>query len=255
MAYKSFEVYQFAAHAVPSMEKFASPAFIAKQMELRQQHDNIQMEAQSSSSRAIQGIDTPFVVRVTYHRPGLRTWETNEIRNVIYSLDPTLFGLEVIWLCTFALRNGEYLIDGEYHLSREVLIRRPVVLLNMEYLRQVYERAGTLGAITRSRDSAECKVLSEVTKEDCVVFDVDVELRRNRLQAVKQELSKPRLSGQYRRNLKWESKLIESWLSEYGRAFEEAHVKGLKDERLRTLCPVTWKALEMVFAHQIDYQK
>ena len=49
---------------------------------------------------------------------------------------------------------------------------------------------------------------------------------------------------------------IKSWLNDYEAAFSEARIDGiLNHPHLRSLCPVTWKTLELIFAHKINYRK
>lgn len=234
--------------------KYISPEFAKKHVELRYKHDHISIEMSDFHRREISPLRTPFQVNVTYHYPDLRTATTTEIRNVVYSVNAIDFAIEVIWLCTFKLHDGEYIIDGEYHLGREILIRRPAVLLDMDYLRQVYKQQHSLGETNTILNSHECKLLPPVPAESCIVFDADIELRHKRLEKLMSQLRTPHISEAVRTNVEWEKNLIASWLSKYEAPFAEAKDAGLHHESLRSLCPVTWKTLELIFAHRIKYE-
>jgi hypothetical protein len=253
VSWTTFGAFSFAPGIGLPMASFINKDFAMKQARLRYEHDGIELVPSPKAERRISPIQTPFVVRTTYHTPDLKASETKEIRNVVYSLNPAEFGIEIIWLCTFNLYEGEYLIDGEYHLGREVLIRRPVILVDMEFLRQVYDQHQTLGDLSSKDETFGGKVLPLIPKEHSIVFDVDVELRHHRLCEIEEQLGSRGLPKARRRILVWEQDRIRSWLSEYEETVKLARDKGLRHEHLRTLCPVTWKTLEMVFAHSIDY--
>lgn len=249
----TFVAFSLDPEAKSPIAPFINPDFAMMQAKLRYEHDGIVLTPESNLKRVISPIKTPFVVRTTYHTPDLTASEITEIHNVVYSLNPAEFGIEIIWLCTFNLSDGEYLIDGEYHLGREVLIRRPVVLIDMEFLRQTYGQQQTLGNLSSKDETFGGKLLPLIPKEHCMIFDVDVELRHHRLDRIEEQLRSADLLGARRRILKWEQERIRSWLSEYGEAVKSAADRGLQHDHLRTLCPVTWKTLEMVFAHHMNY--
>lgn len=250
---RDFVTFTIDPKAPSSRAPIINPEFADKHKELRFRHDAVSLSTSLDFTREVKSIHTPFFVRVTYHQPDLKESVIEEIPNVICSLNPTVFGIEVVWLCTFKLEDGEYLIDGEYHLSREFLIRRPIILLDMEFLHQIYAKENTLGELLTESNRSECKQLPPVPKQHCVIFDADIGFRENRLGRISKGLNNPSLSQKERGSLEWERDRIESWLSLYKQAFEEAKNEGLQDEHLRTLCPVTWKALELIFAHQINY--
>lgn len=251
-----FSTFCFDPDLESPIAKYLNTKFSKKQADLRYRHDGIHLITLTDRTRNIKPIDTPFSVRVSFHLPDIRKSSTNEIQNVIYSVNPAEFGIEVIWLCSFNLFEDEYLIDGEYHLSREVLIRRPIILLDMDYLERVFkqDKAFKLGKMVRTDNVFECKLLNPVPRQHCEIFDVDIALRHNRLRKISQELLDQHISQEARENLEWEASLIQSWLSKYEKAFSEAREKGLQSELLRTLCPVTWKALELIMAHRIKYR-
>jgi hypothetical protein len=237
------------------MAHFINPKFAETHARLRSLHDDVEIAITETDEREICNIRTPFGVRVSYHLLNQTRAETREINNVVYSLNPGEFGIEVIWLCTFQLHTNEYILDGEYHLSRNVLIRRPVVLLDMQFLQKVFSTGNnSLGQLQFSRDTFECKLLPPVPKEHCYIFNQDILLRHRRKAKILALLKDEHQPRKTRDNLVWELDLIEKWLSLYEKSFLEANERGLVDEPLRRLNPVTWKTLELIFAHQIDYR-
>lgn len=255
---KTFEVFCADPRAPSPMAPFINPSFSEKHAELRRKHDGISISISEQDRREIFPIPTPFEVCVTYHRPDLRS-ETTAVRNVIYSLNPGEFGIEVIWLCAFKKDKDEYFLDGEYHLGREVLIRRPIILLDMDFLyEEVYLRQNSLGDEITRGDCPEGKMLPDVPKENCVIFDDDIKLRQRRLMALKgmENTTSPQTlqDQKTKANLSWERNLIQAWLDKYEGPFEEAQEKGLQHEVLRTLTPDAWKPIELIFAHGINYR-
>jgi hypothetical protein len=237
--------------------EFLNPRFADKHAELRRKHDGIAIKISKAHRREFFPIRTPFEVRVTYHQSDMRS-DSTTILNVFYSLNPGEFGIEVVWLCAFKMNPDEYLLDGEYHLSREVLIRRPVILLDMEFLNEIYLSHNSLGDETSRSDCPEGKMLPPVPKEHCVIFDKDIELRRRRLMALERfgDHSSPQSLQDHKTtaNLRWERDLIQSWLDKYEGPFNDAQENGLQHEDLRMLTPDAWKPLELMFAHQINYR-
>jgi hypothetical protein len=234
---------------------FINLKFAKRQNRLRFEHDRIRLTRKPGIERKIFPLETPFKLQVTYHNPDLKSSGKQEIENVIYSVNPTEFGIEVVWLCNYDLRDGEYLLDGEYHLGRDVLIRRPIILLDMEFLREIYEKTGELGKLLHNDESRGCKLIPPITRESCEVFDIDVELRRSRVSTLKNELTNAKLPASRKSIIRWEIDRITKWFEMYEKDFPLISTSGIENNRLRTLCPVTWKTLEMIFLHKIKYDR
>lgn len=166
-----------------------------------------------------------------------------ETSNVIYSVNPQERGIEVIWICKFDLQENEVILDGEYDLAKNFLLRQPAVLVDMDFLKNVYRQNRGLGVLSDSKDAQGGKVMPIIPPEAIHVFDTDIHLRKPRLKFLQEMLMKDNLAENY------EYKRISDWLNGYETAFSEWQ-QGVTDERLRTLCPVSWKTLEVLLAHE-----
>lgn len=244
---------------------------------LRSEHDQIKIEinADESEQREAKRIYSvkhyPIVVR-----DGGERFNTG---GVIWSLNPLECGIEAIRLYRFKMTEPEWLVDGEIFPApwspAKWLIRRPVILLNLEFLREQFaNRGNSFGDVLDEAGSEECKRLDGSPKEgeDFILFvdfdGNDIDLREHRLGKIAEEFADNALRlteaevdrdrvdevEELRRTqeaLESERAQIHSWLEGYRQPFNEAHVSGrLESERLRTLCPVTWKTLELAFQNK-----
>lgn len=257
----------------PTQEEYRAVDFVGMHAKLREVHDGFQIDIpdedeENSDRRRLFPIDTPFTVTVRYHLPDLRRHKQNKIEFIVPSINPRETGIETIWLCTFEMKDNEYLIDGEYDLARNYLIRQPVILLEMGYLSQIYKRTKSLGEMVISEKGFDdVKRIPPVPKGSYCLFDIDVDFRKSRLAHLKSIDAKNdggravmieyKMSHQRSQDaLIKELTRIETWLSDYENAFKSARNGQLLDDpRLRSFCPVTWKTLELIFAHQLDYRK
>ena len=249
------EVFQTNFETKDQFAAFLSPEFSQKHTSLRREADGLEIRRDGSDElREVGFIETPFEAHVRFHEPNPRGFGESTVRNIIYSINPAEFGIEVVALCTFELKHSEYVLNGEYDLSREVLIRELPVLIRLRYLSDIYRSRGSLGTLLKSGDSADGKLLDEVPATQCLVFDADVAFRKARKQKIEAELKK-KLPRDRRSNLEWELKhVVVDWLSRYGTAVDGVRERGLQgtgqaEQELRTLCPVTWKTLELALAH------
>ena len=199
----------------------------------------------------------------------INNWRTG---GVIWSLNPLECGIEVIRIFSFKMDDTEqdgktveeWLADGELYPSSSspfpYLLRRPMVLLNVEYLLRVFESHGnSLGNLCDDATSPECKRLADPptnidTRRDFHLFtDVNgnaVDVREARLTRIRERLSKLDQSNEpayeERTSLIAEQQMITTWLTKYSEAFREASQNHtISDDRLLRLCPVTWKTLEI----------
>ncbi|HEX2907061.1 MAG TPA: hypothetical protein VHO69_09390, partial [Phototrophicaceae bacterium] len=208
---------------------------------LRREHDNLTLN-ESQQTRTIDWLATPLTVRVLDRAANDHTL-TQECPNVLVTVNPAEMGLEVIRLGRFRLNNGEYLLDGEFHPWLQILTRRPVLLLSINWLHNQFQQHGTLG----EQMPNDSKQLPPVPGEHYRLFDADIEARKTRLAIISQHLNKP-LPEAERQRWSTEKRWCEGWLEQYAAAFQ---TPILLDPALRTLCPVTWKTLELAFAHQL----
>jgi hypothetical protein len=249
------EVFQTDFETKDQFASFVSPEFSEKHVRLRREADGLVIRKDPSEQmRDISFIETPFAAHVRFHDSDLKATRESTVHNIVFSINPAEFGIEVMALCTFELREGEYVIGGEYDLSRQVLIRELPVLLRLRYLAEVYRNNGTLGTLQEEGNSFDGKLLEFVPANDCRIFDADVAFRKTRKQTIEDQVKKM-TSPHHRSNLEWERKnVVEDWLSRYESTVAAVGQKGLQgaaqpEKELRTLCPVVWKTLELAFAH------
>ena len=245
-----------ASHGVPgdSMKSYLNPAFALRHVQLRGSHDGIAIDIAGNRSRRLRPADTPFSVRVKYHLPGLRESSESLTQDVLLSVNPAELGIEVISVCTFQLRPGEFLLDGEFDLGRGFLIRRPIILLDMEFLRSRFDEMGSLGRQLDDQAAGEGKRLGAVLPEHYEVFGDTLELREGRLMRVRAQLKQARLSRWERANLETEGHLLEQWGQTFAQTLQSVASKSVAlPPPLSDLCPVTWRSLEMIFSRKLHY--
>jgi len=230
--------------------------FTKKHRELRKNFDRLTLnENPENELREIHIIKTPFRIKVN----------ESTTEDVIYSLNLNAgeFGIEVLWVFCFELNiDRECIIDGELDLFYKRLIRRPPIMVSMDYLGQLYkEKQKSLG----KPDDVDCKLLplkledGTLLKNNYHVFTADIILRQKRLEVLEELKEHGKLTD---KNDMWEySKLIKPWQNTYKEALTEVLDKRFpaspdftKDtealKNLRTLIPVTWKTLETIFSHE-----
>ncbi len=241
-----------------SFARFVNTKFAKEHANLRRTHDGFTISPVRNPTRPVKFMDTPFDVDITYHGPASE--HTHEVLdNVVYTINPAEFGIEVVKLAKFNMDDEEYVIEGEVSPSRQVLIRQIPILLRLSYLSEVFTRNGSLGTIQGAGNSVDGKMMDEVPQEHCVIFDADVSLREVRRVKIRHDLATSSLDDDSRSKLQWELDRIDRWLERWGEAVANAKRDGLRGDResereLRTLCPVTWKTLELAFVHKL-FQK
>ena len=208
--------------------------------QLRKQHDGVQIMLDEGCRRQLVEVTTPFIVEVVYQG------RIRDCGNVIFSINPVELGIEIIKLYRFELKDDEWIIDGETVLSRPSkscwLARRPVMLIDIDYLYSLYRNRGELGQRAEWNISPEGRMLPPIPKESfklmTKVSGGDVDMRKARLRCTS--------NGRATQD---EQDYIRNWLIEFGSAFLQASGGTLSDHRLRTLCPVTWRTLTTAFRH------
>lgn len=145
-------------------------------------------------------------------------------------------GFECVQVASFKMGDAEYLLDGETNDGFTFLLRRPVVLISIDYLRNECRKPGDLGDRLFDRPFTDCKRLrSSIPKGEYHLFDADMEFNTSR-EADPTCLAEERnVIGQQR--------------SLYGEHLRKDSNEPLTSELLTTFCPVTWKSLELFFAH------
>ena len=222
---------------------------------LREVHDKVHIQTTKySQGRPIRPINTPFRIELTYHAADLtRIEKAPYIRNAVFTINPFEFGVEIVWLYKFTLFDNDVIIDGEYDLGRNYLIRQPVILLRMDFLKKIFiKNNNSIGLYNTETD---CKILPEIPIESIKFFLDDIPLRKNRLKNIADELQNKDIKQTFEMdNLKYEENRIKKWLNDYEKMFNFDDKTEVNDIKLRTLCPVSWKILEIIFLHNINYQ-
>ena len=210
---------------------FMNSAFSDRHNDLRKEHDGLEIGRNANFERKVEFVKTPFIVGTTYHEPNLGETDEQWIEDVVYTVNPAEFGIEVLRLAFFDLEEGEYIIDGEFDLARHALIRRPPILIRLSHLLDVYDQHGSLGNLLGPGRSADGKLMDVVPPACCVVFDADVALREKRAEKIRQELNGNTLSRYNRDNVEWEKReIIDSWLQRYGKIVATARTEGLQGD-------------------------
>ena len=173
-------------------QEYRAGDFVGTHAKLRQMHDRFciyipEDDEKNTEKRRLHPLNTPFIVEVKYHLPDLHRDKTNRVEFVVPSINPRETGIETIWLCTFEMKKGEYLIDGEYDLARNYLIRQPVILLDLDFLEGIFSKTGGLGELVVNQEGFDdVKRLPNIPGDHFKLFDADVEFRKMRLKHLEQ---------------------------------------------------------------------
>jgi len=156
-------------------------------------------------------------------------------RSIVVSVNPNEMGIETVKIVEFDLADDDYILDGEYSENDPpFLIRRPVMLLSLDHLRNVYRQYGELGKLSDGSDpkEAECRRLSMVPSTAITQFGQDIELRKSRLQEIKKDPKGKETELQFN----------EDWMKEHSKKVE------VQESNEVLLAPVVWKTLTHLFS-------
>ena len=106
---------------------------VAAHQELRRTEDYLTIK-DGDEEIEVQPVETDFIARINGTNGALKT-----LKDCIYSINPMEFGFEVIYICKFNLPYNAYILDGEVNDSGEKLIRRPVGLFSLDWLKNIFE--------------------------------------------------------------------------------------------------------------------
>jgi len=225
--------------------KITSREFAAKQIDLRRQHDNLTINF--TEGPALKPVETPFEIRVHFHAPNLKDSQEIVVEDVVFSVNPFEFGVESVSLYSFAMDDEDYLMFGEIWEVGDCLIREPLLLLSCTYVEETYHRnGGSLGTLILEKPHADCKTLERVPVGEYHLFDQDIELRKRRRDRLAQR-SRTLIEGR-------ELDLHNRWLERYEQGFRSIQGRDIvagSQLPLASLCPVTWKTLELVCRYGI----
>lgn len=244
------KMFQF-PHPLPEeiSRKIINKEFAQKHKQLRKDHDGLIVQFEDGPE--IKPISTPFEVQVTCHDENLRDTVAHSIPNVIFTVNPTEFGIEVLLVSCFEMNDNDYLIDGEMWGKGKVLVRRPVMLLSCDYVQEIYNKNKTLGTYVETPPSLDCKCLEKIPAGEYRVFDKDIEFRKRRLEILRKDnKTKEAPEAEYYRK----------WLENYELLFKkikdsENGINRNEHSALTMLCPVTWKTLETICYYKLLQNK
>lgn len=209
--------------------------FASQHIEMRKQHDGMWIPGLGTQRIPIRRAQTPYEACVT-DRHG-HEWRT---KDVLFSINPGEFGIEVVSVQRMHLPEKCQLLDGEIAGTGTAkwLVRRPVVLLELQALRTVCQSGG-FGDPLRDGENFECKRLpASLGPSHVHVFDLDLKARTRRAKHIS-DLGE----ASYRQEAEW----LRTWDRRYANKFARASREGVLEGELRLLCPVAWKALELAF--------
>ncbi|NOQ75618.1 MAG: hypothetical protein GQ574_26660 [Crocinitomix sp.] len=228
---------QFYLPEMTAKDSFLSPSFYIKQHRLRGQQDGLRIgfDKDSKNKVRIKTIPTPFDLEVDQ--------EHDYCREIIFNINPFEYGIEILRLLMFNMKDEDYILDGEMHESDLFLMRRPPMLISIDFLREKFEKDGKLGELVKGNKNAQESIsLSNIPKSAFKIFGADIELKKRRI-------NDPKNKNQL------EKRFYSDWLGDFQKPFRQivgendesiADIQG-EDNPLTWLCPVTWKSLEMAF--------
>lgn len=195
--------------------------------DLRKAHDRVRLVPRSDLAIVVHDIHGRGVVEVVDNGMLFKT------AGVHVSVNTLELGIEVTRVGEFDLPDDACVVDGETFLDvfkapieyepKPRLVRRPVGLFDLEYLRRVWKESGGLGEET----AEDGRCLPAPQPGDMVIFDYDIRRRRELV------MSDP--VGYYEEG---------KWLKNWGEIFSR---RPTESRELRTFCPASWKVIESMF--------
>ena len=231
------QVYITFPKSIGAKERAKAEDFTEKARKLRQESDQLRIIEPSLQQRrqrvAEAKAEKAFSVQVT--RKGVEPRTSNDY---VFSVNTQELGIEVtkIYRLDMDRCGANYVLCGEIGSDGRSLLRSPTILLSLKFLRELWEDNGRKFGppSTKTQDQDGCVLLQrtpigKIAKEgadysecDYVLFDYDLNRERRNPNDV---LTDP---------------------------FDKiVHEGKIADERYRTLCPVTWKTLEIAFARDL----
>lgn len=223
--------------------KLVGHVFSERHRRLRADQDDLHIEPVDGPR--LTGISTPYSVTVE-----TGDGEPARISDVLFSVNPEEFGIEVVALYTFPMERDDYLMFGELWEAGDCPLRQPMLLLARDYVERQHRETGSVGEPTEGYPYLDCRRLAHVPSEDYRLFGRDLHFRRRRLASLQEADSLPGAAEN-------ELSLHTGWFDSFGRMFEELveerpPLSADRHEAATTLCPVTWKSLVQI--HRADIQ-
>jgi hypothetical protein len=233
-----------AAAPFPNLRPLTNGPFARRHQAKRRQLDGLHIELEGQMK--VDYVQTPFSVKVSYHDRTLRDTVEAEVRNVLFSINPGEMGIEVLLAARFEMQADDYLMDGEISEVGAFPVRRPIMLLSCDYVAKVYGEQRSVGGPSRGEPHLDGRCFDSIPAGEYALFDADAELRRRRVAALGG--GAPGTSFERRRLQRWIA-LHEQVIDRLRRG--EDDIVGCEMRAFRSLCPVTWKALELLYRHSL----
>ncbi|MBN1821471.1 MAG: hypothetical protein JXR31_16310 [Prolixibacteraceae bacterium] len=221
------------------------PTFIKSHQELRKEYDRIKIENKDDRPE-ISYITTPFSLDLHFHDQAGEK-KTKSFKNILFNINPYEFGIEIIRPLQFKIEEENYFLDGEIWELGPSLVRQPVVLISVEFLKNLYQKNKTIGVLKSDEQFMNCKEIEKIPSYAFKFYSLDIELRKEFIKRYNRgTLNRDKYAGVYSR--------YQKWLDEYETKF--SMLEENKDQinisyPLNVLCPTTWKAIETMFQYNL----
>lgn len=176
--------------------------FAQRHQRLRKEQDGLNINF--TNGPEIKWVSTPFEVQVTYHDANLRDTLSYSVSDVIFNINPTEFGIEVLLLAFFNMNDEDYLMDGEIWEIGPCLIREPVMLLSHDYIQKIFneenKNKNALDTyIINEQPYLNCMDLNSIPSGEYHIFDNDIEFLKRRYEWLQQQHNKTKKNSTGRR--------------------------------------------------------
>lgn len=217
--------------------KLVGHEFSGRHRRLRADQDDLHIEPVDGPR--LTGVPTPCSVTV----------ETGDgkparISDVIFSVNPEEFGIEVIAPYAFSMDDDDHLMFGELWEKGGCPLREPMMLLARDFVAEQFRAEGSIGEWVSEYPYLDCRRLPSVPSGAYRFFGHDLLLRRRRTERLREAGSRSRTEEE-------ELSLHTGWFDSFGRMFQEIaderpRLSADRHEAATTLCPVVWKSLVQV---------
>jgi hypothetical protein len=203
--------------------RYLVPTQLRRSLDQRLTQDHIMFEHKAGP--ALQPIPLPGRFELVMHTgldPINWTKTVESKGEYAFAINPEEFGIELVKAYGFSMGPKQWLMDAEIHESGQ-LLRRPVLLLSVDYLRSLYIPGEGLACRPplESPYYRGCKLLPDIPVGKYHYFDNPVD-----------QAKRP---------------------AEIGHAMgEAAQGSTISDARAVSLCPVVWKSIEMLLAQPVS---
>ncbi len=212
--------------------------------ELRLRQDRLQII--EGETIYAEPIPTPFRVRIC------DTHKCRNIPDVLFVINPLELGIEVIRAFVFRIEENDYILWGEIWKAAKVLPRTPVMLLSIDFIKEyISGNNGSFGKYISNNMCMDCKRLDYIPSNSYIMFIKDLEFLENRINYLKNKPKKTKRDLMELTYLKWFNTYKDQIYELKRTVLENKDLVTGKHDLFLTFCPVTWKAIEIMWKHGI----